>query len=1007
MSLKINLVVFIALLMLTNAFSQEISYSYWNNNTTYNEIMNIVFSEGVRYRAISDNLNEKPKLSENEEYEYEYWERLTPLITPIPDGEVTIRLLPKAHEKVKDILVEIDGMVMGVEKLYDSDILDKISKVAATREKEIVGSYLHSSWVNFMVDGWDDVYNTFQLKRIEKDEYINFDDIDKNEYIRLLRPHISREYRNYRYTSYDDPNIVVPILGSALSGAMADIFADRIMSKLTSKGRTGAYEQILHNIGDAGVAFGHALEDLSGSSNNEDDIREEANEFAAKKAMNALAGDKERQEFAREYYISGSIYDAIAEYGYRTIEAVNWAKQNIPATGDCNSGKTVAKNDNCYRDHEDKFKTLVKGKGNPIHGVTGSAIAVGRMILIDAMLSEQPLEHERIFGTSFFKPYDTSYTFNAYARDPDAVVIVHKDSLYSQITTNSKRLIYDVEDGLENPIPYELWHKPEAHDMYYEWFINGNRIFKNSSIEKQYNACVEKEASYLNTHNSYTEALDSFNIVYSLHYWKEESLKEHNKQCSIESGSCYECNSLITECENLRIKRDSLKTISDSLNKTYENLQNEYKKMLKSYYSLCKSPDIELEVILPPELELNSLKDGINAKIKIKVSSYSDKSYEVDLKNSNLDLSVRITDDEYSYIIAEKQLTFFDRVPVAKIGTSQTNAANPYITKVAEKNIFSQDLLNNYDYFDGFSDSTCYEPLFLNAFGASIDPDGNASDQITKVEYLVGNEDDSILVKLRGINQQYDTIVTLKNGEKIIEKRYIINNSLCLQTKEDEKLKLLAEERFVSSTWNNTDSPDTIINTFLQDLDYGENYKVRVNVYDNEASSAANSFDVSVLVPPVIDFAELSTQHLISNINGETYNSNTIVLGGEDMVLKLYAIAYDPDNGDDAKKYSQGIEHYYWEIREIGSNDNMKFSNKDLRGDSLTFTYRELLELGLNIEIGKAYEVFLKVEDDDKKITGNGYGFAAQKIGEFRLAHPLYDPDMFDASVDEWILGKY
>ena len=146
---------------------------------------------------------------------------------------------------------------------------------------------------------------------------------------------------------------------------------------------------------------------------------------------------------------------------------------------------------------------------------------------------------------------------------------------------------------------------------------------------------------------------------------------------------------------------------------------------------------------------------------------------------------------------------------------------------------------------------------------------------------------------------------------------------------------------------------------------------------------------------------------MINKSAGEIYNGNLIKLGGKDMVIKFFAKAHDPDNGESAQKHSLGIESYNWGIRKVGSNSNIDFVNIVLNKDSYTFTYRELLELGLEIQIGEPYEVFLKVEDDDRSITGNAYGFAIRKAGEFMLAHPLSAPDMFDNTFDEWILSRY
>jgi hypothetical protein len=83
--------------------------------------------------------------------------------------------------------------------------------------------------------------------------------------------------------------------------------------------------QIIHNIGDAGVAFSHALNNYSGKSNH--DMREAAHEHAIKKYINGPISDKKHREDLMATYFTGSIYDAIDEYERKVRVAIEWANQ--------------------------------------------------------------------------------------------------------------------------------------------------------------------------------------------------------------------------------------------------------------------------------------------------------------------------------------------------------------------------------------------------------------------------------------------------------------------------------------------------------------------------------------------------------------------------------------------------------------------------------------------------------------------------------------------------------
>ncbi|MDR0303776.1 MAG: hypothetical protein LBH98_03270 [Chitinispirillales bacterium] len=961
MRVNIDIITFAALFCFTSVFSDSIPY--WNGNVNYEKNKNIVFFQGVRYFPTNDNFDKSPDMFE----EGEYWERL---ISSAPTENNLTRVLPQAHHNIRDILVKIDGFVSAVEQICGFDILGKINSVALFREKPFVGEYLHSTWTNFMVGsaGWEEIYDSLKLERIKKDIDIKGDvdsDDFRERYHEIIRrpQNISREYNNYKQRWSSEYKgifgILTPtIISSVVTGSFLTLtpVITPVVLPVVYKDRTSAYEQMVHNIGDAGVAFGHALNDLSNTSEkaknslfpNErgNDIREAGNEYAIRKAINR---QNERQDIVKNY-LTGSIYDAIAEYGIRTIEAVNWAKQNIKATGKCNTGKEIANNDECFENNESNFNTLVYGKGNPIWGVTSSAIAVGRAILIDAMLAEKPLEHGRIFGPSFLDSNnpDSSYIFTAYARDPDAVVIVHKDSLGS-LSENAKRLVYNVKDEYNNEnINYELWHEPSVHNMYYEWLIGDSIVFRNSENEVLNKNVKEKMSLY-------TKLIDSISVKAGYLSKIPDTTSEDYELLSKEIDAlAIECKSLLSEYYSLRSK----------------------------YAATVNSEEIYFKVILPQGLTSDSLKKGIDATIKLQFFDNEDKHYDVKLKNSSFDFTARITDDEGDAIIVKKRLTFLDRLPVVAADIKKSGSSSIYLVKVKHKNTSFTDFPNGVQEISGFSDPNCYNPIYFDAFGTSIDPDGNASDQITKSVYYFDN--DSIVI--RGVNQNY-TVVTggnVVNGEEK-EERTIINNLLYLQTEEDYKIKAYSEEHFVSSKWENDSSP-TIKTDTIKNIIQGEKYEFHVKIYDNEGSSQISSFTIPVLVPPVIDTVQLAIRvRSDTTKNIKEYKNETITLKGENEILRFYAKAFDPDNEENSKENVT----YSWGIRESGENSDIVFLPSSFSKPLETVTYQELQGLlGFNLIInpGIVYDVFVKVKDDDSAVTGNKdvYGFAVRNIGAFK-----------------------
>ncbi|MDR0303942.1 MAG: hypothetical protein LBH98_04105 [Chitinispirillales bacterium] len=962
-------IIFILLFCSIAVFSQSISY--WDDSKDYERNKDVVLFQGIRYYpAMNNNLDERPDAEDSD-----YWERLVPLRMPIITTP-QLRLLPKAHEKFKDILTELDGFVKGVESHCNSGILKKISKVALTREKEVVGSALHNSWGDFMV-------SKTEWNKIKKGQHENNPD--------TLRSIVTRTYNRYKNLYLTGQgNFMREEIDGLLFVGTGNLLILGISRWIASEGRIGAYEQIAHNIGDASVAFAHALDGYLPPSDKRD-IREAGNEFAVKKLTNSQS---ERHELKRNYF-TGSIYDAIAEYGIRTIDAINWAKNNIKNGGSCHKLSEALKNDNCYHEYESKFNILVKGQGDPIWGVAGSAIAVGRAILIDAMLAEKPLEHERIFGPSFLKP-DTNYTFTAYARDPDAVVLIRTGT---QLSVNAKRIIHTVEDGDNGSIiDYELWHEPSAHPMYYEWFIGENRFSPGPNVESVYNRLVEKRDSLKNMSDSLSVKEMVLNSKEIMLVDKEKELRYKEFILSSYENSDFllnEISDLRHEIDILKSEISSLKTEVNSLRQECNTLLSTYNSLYSQYFASIKSPNMDLKVILPQELSLDSLKKGANVKIGIRGFGYQ-QIHQIELKNSTFELSARIIDDEGDVVVAKKSMTFLDRLPVANMVVKRTDSPKHYITKVNEKITSNwEHIKNSIDNVSGFSDTSCYNPIYFDAFGKSIDPDGNASDQIRKSVYYFGN--DSIV--LSGVNQQY----VVDNKIQGQEERVVVNNSLFIKPEEDNYVKAYAEEHFINSIWENDSSP--IVKVYDLEIASGEDYKFLVKIYDNEASFSIDTVDLPVLVPPTIKSVELSTHHLINDVEiGEIYDYSPIILEGQDMVIRFYAEAFDPDNGENAEENLSGIESYFWGIREVNSNNEINFSNTDLLGQLETFTYRELLELDLGIKPGGHYEVFVKAEDDDKNITGNAYGFAIMKAGEFKLAPLLTGDKNFDGFVDEWDL---
>ena len=432
--MKNKLIIFV-LFLFEIAFSNSVSF--WNDSTSYNRGDTVIFNN-VRYVATVDGINTRAFIEEGEnsfgtvpgDNDLLHWHRIVPLEIQTGPG---LRMGPVGHRRLKDFFVNYDRFVIGVASKYNFD-LNIIECVGINREKTYPGKVgdMHSGWSNFMVDGWC----TETIRNLINQGH-NGDSL-------MRAVTVKRKYNNYRNWSKDNG---------------------------TLNGRAGAFEQIMHNIGDAGVAFAHALGgylELDGWA----DLRELANEYAAKKALN----DNNWENMSYPYF-TGSIYDAIREYGLRTRRALDWARERIKKEGRCRAGHKawilLGVYPSCYTKYSDDFDKLVKSQE---YGVMRFAIAVGRFILIDAILTERPLEHQRIRGEPFLRSdANHRHTFTAFARDPDAVLISNINNPDRRLTSNSKLLLDFPNRG------YQLWHEPSVHDMSYYWDIRGNGYFNDFS----------------------------------------------------------------------------------------------------------------------------------------------------------------------------------------------------------------------------------------------------------------------------------------------------------------------------------------------------------------------------------------------------------------------------------------------------------------------------------------------------------------------------------------------
>ena len=641
--------IFTVLALFGLVFSQETHF--WSSVTHFGA-GDTVFFRNARYIAVEDSVIGGEHIFEDRiinstpgEDHGLFWRRAVPLVTPAVQSGRQPRLLPGAHRDAKRLLIEYDGFVRGVAEIAGFDLND-IGSVGLFREKQVVGSMLHSSWGDFMVNGgrWDPIADT--LTRFPNHQF-NTDPDALREAIRSI---VERRYNRYP--------------------------------------RKGKFEQIIHNIGDAGVAFNHSLSSYLPCSGR----RERGVEIAAR---NILDDTDNWQDISSTYFV-GSIYNAIAEYGIRTLSALRWAKGNTNTDGYCGipwkiifiiplpAPEPFTFNYECYKKHRNEFELLVRDQNL---GVMRFALAVGRHILIDAILAERPLEHQRIIGEPFLRP-NATHNFTAYARDPDAVIFIRSGD-NSRLTPNSKRLVYNVRDGSDT-VRYELWHEPSAHDMYFEWSINGNRIFPNSATENAYNA---------------------FTAI-------RDSLTELNRLISVKKDLLFFmpccCDASPQQLQEKEVLREEILMLEAE----HRSLQPRYNSLRAAYLSFIKSSDLEVNTAFSNELA-ETLRAGIDSTVSIRF--FGSRNYNVRLTNSSFNLTAGIIDDEGDFVTVTRELTFRNTIPVAQASIRQGNSPMPYLAVTQRKNTSSladdyHFQKNNLRVMSGFSSPAAYENIYIDFF---------------------------------------------------------------------------------------------------------------------------------------------------------------------------------------------------------------------------------------------------------------------------------------------------
>ena len=887
--------IFIVLFLFVAIFSQSIPY--WESGENYKRF-DIVYLYGVRYIANKDGINSMPPQSGNDD-----WHRIVPLRFPLKP-ERQSRLYPIEHNDVRKLLLD-DDFVKEVEKICNYS-LDFVGRAGIFREKDIVGDVLHSSWRNFMVNDSSDWDNTDSLywKAL------------KNPLDELRYKIITRGYNDYKDISKSTESWII---------ALQWIFLVPVTPFVSEK-REGAYEQILHNIGDAGVAFAHAL---SGSLPlGYSDLRELANEYAVKQLS-----DDDWSKLKKTYF-TGSIYDAIAEYGKRTLETLDWARDNIPLKDNCfqelilnedclreldYTYSTNSINDcyeyktskyMCYEQNINEFKLLVKGdkdKKDTVWGVLRNSISVGRFILVDAILADLSLLHQKIKGEPFVEP-NKPHNLTAYAKDPDAVLFLHRDKKQGTKWTDTSELLID-----NIFTDYQLWHEPSAHPMKYEWDFNNSGRYDYLSPNGNITFIIDIPQGMTIDSLNLRDNKEREIILKTLTDGKSFPVKVRN--------TCFTIAAKITDDE------DSSAVVKKQL--TFFNAipiaEAEIKKgnTETPYIVKVKRSDIYSD----DNYDKYYYQEGISAggnKIKI-LSGFTDpKSYE----------EVYIDFFKKSY---DPDGNASDQIISTEFGFNNNDTGSDYEWDIKGVN---QYIDTTYYFLKNNEEEKIHEQRII----------------INNTFWLEPKDNDTIMSYL----DQYFLSFVWENNSSPVTKDFPYPNII---PDKDYKVRV--------KIWDNEKS-------FLEKDTLKLPVLTPPEIKHVELST----------------FLQISGE-IIETYKEE--NNPIVLYSGGDTTLMLKAEAYDPDNGKNAIDSLLGIKSYSWSIREkitgeeIDFLDDIDFSNTDLIGSLLTFNHKELRELlGTDLmALGNTYEVFLKIEDYDgdggERIIKDGCGFAITKVGEFTL----------------------
>lgn len=418
---------------------------------------------------------------------------------------------------------------------------------------------------------------------------------------------------------------------------------------------------------------------------------------------------------------------------------------------------------------------------------------------------------------------------------------------------------------------------------------------------------------------------------------------------------------------------------------------------------------------------------------KVKLNSITIKPHNMDNITFlgplfGLELKVRIRDDEYwvrpdkqdeDTVIVTEVITFFeDRFPVAKFDLVKDRCTKPFVAILPCKDNNLTPYVNEHGITvsSAFANPHCFNPVTVDAFKYSRDPDGNASDQIVKAFYDITRKVKKIesfgwdlsAACIRGINQS--TTIKKKIGEDWVpvEEQIMLKNKFQLQNSNPNTITISSFTRHLTTDWKNDNSllegenlsvskyldngtlPDTV------DLPFDQNYRFSGYIRDDEGRYASQEISLPILTTPVISavsmkISDFATRNLITK-----YENSTITLLGEGQKLSFDIFCYDPDNSDDKPDVEIGI-------RKRDDASIIDYTKSDwgntFSGDA-TFTYRELIDN--NFVPNQEYEVFVKVTDDDNIATGldDGYGFSITKVGEFKLGMPVAGDVNLDGVVD-------